>query len=496
MRLNHRIPVCLLLVLRLVSVFLVSTFYVPDEYWQSLEIAHRLAYGYGYTTWEWKVGIRSYVYPSLIALMYKIMNIIKIDTVENLILLPRIFQALLCVCADLMFLRWCRTCIGVTNEWALLNISIAWFHAYTATRTLTNTLETALTSMALCLYPWTTMRRGGVETTKYLWIVGFACLMRPTAFVIWLPFAIYHFLQASDWKVLSRVYIIRAAVFISFSTVVDSLCHGSVTCSPISFLYYNLVKNIASFYGTHGLLWYFTVGIPTVLGVHIFPFVLGCNEVITYKQDKARNVCLVLFFVILWTVLVYSMIPHKEFRFILPLLPMMLFIATFWLTVWGKRNSFGYRPIFMKVFLILGSVIPFLYCGIVHQRGTLDVMKILAEESAKNPGNTSIWFLMPCHSTPLYSHLHSPVDVFFLECDPLASQDVADVFFSSPLTWLHDNFPETGRGPSHIVIFNKLYKKIEGFLSLRHYKLFQQLFHSHFVEGNVGTHIMIFKRNE
>lgn len=496
MRLNRRIPVCLLLGLRLVSVFLVATSYVPDEYWQSLEIAHKLAFGYGYTTWEWKVGIRSYLYPSLIAAMYKIMNILKMDTVENLILLPRIFQALLSVCADLMFLRWCRKCIGATNEWALLNISVAWFHAYTATRTLTNTVETSLTTMALCLYPWTSMRKQVADTTKYLWIVGVACIIRPTAVVIWLPFATYHFWQSSDWTALSRMYFKRAATFIAFSTAVDSLCSGSLACSSFNFLYYNLIKNIASFYGTHGGLWYFTVGIPTVLGVHIFPFFLGCKDVITNKQGKARSVCVVLFFAILWTVVVYSMIPHKEFRFILPLLPMMLFIATVWLTDWKKQNSFGYRPIFMKVFLILGSVIPFLYCGIVHQRGTLDVMKILAEESTKNPSNTSIWFLMPCHSTPLYSHLHSPVNVFFLECDPLASHDVADVFYKNPLDWLHDNFPEPGEGPSHIVLFNKLYEDIEEFLLLRHYKLFQQLFHSHFVEGNVGTHIMILKRIE
>lgn len=31
--------------LRLASVFLVRTWYVPDEYWQSLEVAHRLAFG-------------------------------------------------------------------------------------------------------------------------------------------------------------------------------------------------------------------------------------------------------------------------------------------------------------------------------------------------------------------------------------------------------------------------------------------------------------------
>lgn len=33
------------LVLRVFSVFFVRTWYVPDEYWQSLEVGHKLAFG-------------------------------------------------------------------------------------------------------------------------------------------------------------------------------------------------------------------------------------------------------------------------------------------------------------------------------------------------------------------------------------------------------------------------------------------------------------------
>ena len=36
----------------------VITFFNPDEYWQSLEPAHRLAFGYGHLTWEWVAGLR------------------------------------------------------------------------------------------------------------------------------------------------------------------------------------------------------------------------------------------------------------------------------------------------------------------------------------------------------------------------------------------------------------------------------------------------------
>jgi tRNA A37 N6-isopentenylltransferase MiaA len=33
---------------------LTLTFFQPDEFWQSQEVAHRLSFGYGYLTWEWR----------------------------------------------------------------------------------------------------------------------------------------------------------------------------------------------------------------------------------------------------------------------------------------------------------------------------------------------------------------------------------------------------------------------------------------------------------
>lgn len=72
--------------IRLLSVLLVQTFYVPDEYWQSLEVAHRLTFGYGYLTWEWSQGIRSYLYPLIISVFYKIAQLLGIDYAEVLVI--------------------------------------------------------------------------------------------------------------------------------------------------------------------------------------------------------------------------------------------------------------------------------------------------------------------------------------------------------------------------------------------------------------------------
>ncbi|OWR46590.1 hemicentin-1 [Danaus plexippus plexippus] len=68
-----------ILAVRILSVFLVQTWYVPDEYWQTLEVAHKYAFGYGALTWEWQKGIRSYLYPSVVAVLYSVLKFTGLD---------------------------------------------------------------------------------------------------------------------------------------------------------------------------------------------------------------------------------------------------------------------------------------------------------------------------------------------------------------------------------------------------------------------------------
>lgn len=74
-----------ILFVRILSVFLVQTWYVPDEYWQTLEVAHKQAFGYGALTWEWQKGIRSYLYPSVVAALYTILKFTGLDYPEAVV---------------------------------------------------------------------------------------------------------------------------------------------------------------------------------------------------------------------------------------------------------------------------------------------------------------------------------------------------------------------------------------------------------------------------
>ena len=71
--------------IRIFNALTTVTFFQPDEYYQSLEPAWKFVYGYGEATWEWKEGIRGFLYPSLFATIWWIAKSIGIQDANTLV---------------------------------------------------------------------------------------------------------------------------------------------------------------------------------------------------------------------------------------------------------------------------------------------------------------------------------------------------------------------------------------------------------------------------
>jgi len=71
----------LALVTRVIIASATRTFFQPDEYFQALEPAHFLVFGYGDLTWEWtsRPPIRSILYPALNVPIYWLLKIFRLD---------------------------------------------------------------------------------------------------------------------------------------------------------------------------------------------------------------------------------------------------------------------------------------------------------------------------------------------------------------------------------------------------------------------------------
>jgi phosphatidylinositol glycan class B len=291
--------------------------------------------------------------------------------------------------------------------------------------------------------------------------------------------------------VVVKDYILIGLTVITAGTLLDTYFYGRIIFTPLCFLEANIMDSISAFYGTHPSYWYLTVGIPVVLGCHLVPFLFGAFSALTQNRGSIE---MVLVYVSVWTVAILSLVPHKEFRFLLPLFPMFIYTESSFLSRWSRKARRSTLWV-VTVGMILANVALLGYFGLVHQRGTLDVMKVLTDTNTKN---TNVLFLMPCHSTPLYSHLHMRIQVRFLTCEPDFTgnphyRDEADVFYADPEKWLLHNY-SSNDNVSHIIIYDNLYPKITNFLNQYNYKLNSSLFHTFHPSGRVGKYVEIYTK--
>ncbi|XP_051484770.1 GPI mannosyltransferase 3 isoform X2 [Apus apus] len=474
------------LALRALNCFLVQTSFVPDEYWQSLEVAHRMVFHYGYLTWEWAHGLRGYSYPLIFASIYKALQLLAKDDVQLLIWVPRLAQAVLAAFADVKLYSLVQHLENAETAKCVYFCQLcSWFTWYSCTRTLTNTMETLLTIFALSYYPIKGSKMG--SSCKYLALIALAVVVRPTAVIPWIPLFFSHFLQEQRKTDLMLHHCIPIGlVTVGTSLIIDRVFFGEWVLVQLNFLKFNVLQNLGTFYGSHPWHWYFTQGLPVILGTHLPFFIHGC-----VLAPKRYRIFLVA---VIWTVLVYSMLSHKEFRFIYPVLPFCMVFCGYslkHLKAWKKSAA---------SFLLISNLLPALYTGLIHQRGSLDVMSHIQQLcSNSHQSQAFVFIMMPCHSTPFYSHVHCPLKMRFLECPPdlmgnESYTDEADLFYSDPLGWLNKEFYNDTLLPSHLIFFNVLEQEISSFLASRGFEKTATVFHTHLPQGRVGSHIYVYRR--
>ncbi|KAK3283630.1 hypothetical protein CYMTET_8683 [Cymbomonas tetramitiformis] len=184
------------LAFRIVNALVVCTYFNADEYWQSLEVAHYLVFGYGHLTWEWKEAIRSYIHPLLFATVYKVLAVTGLDSPFTLSMAPRLLQGAFAAYGDLCLYRLAlRLFSPAVANLALFCQMCSWFTFFCAVRTFSSSLEAVLTTAALSYWPLpVSWPRGNPEVAgscssrgAALLLAAAAVVIRPTSLALWLP---------------------------------------------------------------------------------------------------------------------------------------------------------------------------------------------------------------------------------------------------------------------------------------------------------------------
>jgi phosphatidylinositol glycan class B len=506
---DERRVLTIALVVRIASVFFVQTNFVPDEYWQSVEVAHHSAFGYGHLTWEWdeSAALRGPGFVWVFAAIFRGLAALGLDSAGAIVAAPRVCMALLAALGDVAVYRLALRTFGdrSTARYAALFTLTAWFNWFAASRTLLNSLETSLNAVAMAHWSFGgEVDRSAERPRLALAIAALACVLRPTAAISWVYLGLARLAtQGGRARFLCTEVLPTACAALAACALIDRARYGVWTLTPLNFLRFNVLQRGNEFFGLHAWHWYASQGLPTI-GATLVPLAaLGLAR----ARGAGRRV---LGGAALWLVAVCSLQGHKEFRFIMPVMPALCVYAAHCAATLATRPALRAGVVATLLATQLGAAA---YFGTVHQRGALDAIKDIAR-LAKGGDVQSVHFWMPCHSTPLYSHVHAPIELRFFDCSPPpyaaargAQQHEDAAFFADPRRALEEMYverrwqwAEQRRGvafPSHVLLFEHLAEDpaVRSFLAAHGYAVARSYFHVHFpVDDRARGRVLLYAR--
>jgi phosphatidylinositol glycan class B len=244
----------------------------------------------------------------------------------------------------------------------------------------------------------------------------------------------------------------------------DAMLYGRPVLPAVGFVRFNLRQSTGAsgYYGTHPVHWYVSTALPAILATHLPLLAFGVRAATASERLLLAAPALLLFLL--------SSRPHKELRFLLPILPVAFSFC--------GRGIASLPPYWRRRALAILAVTnapTALFLSLVHQRAPVALMAILRAEAAGGVLH-SVDVLTRCHQTPGHALLHAPhVSLCILECPPpalgfdrvaLARQfpkarrsgctNECDCFFAAPGPALRRRMQGPRLGPSDVVLFDDL----------------------------------------
>lgn len=199
------------------------------------------------------------------------------------------------------------------------------FHlTFYASRTLPNTF--ALVLIQLALAHWFSNRVYSCIQLLALSTIVFRC--DTVILAIPIIFQTLAFRQVSVFGILT--HCVPICVLATMATVyIDSYFWGYTVWPELSVLLFNSVENRSSEWGTLPLYWYFFNAIPRslMLSVYLLPIGILCSIPSTFTWPSVDRCTLFRVLPSVVFVSLYSLLPHKELRFIFPAIAVLTCVA-------------------------------------------------------------------------------------------------------------------------------------------------------------------------
>lgn len=291
--------------------------YWPDEIYQSLEPAHRLVFGQGLVAWEFIEGARNWTFPGLLAGLLKLSATIGLDDPSQYVTLVKLTFALIGVATAYGSYLLARA-YGASTLAAACGAALFALAApaiYFAPRALSDTASAlpVVLGYALALHA----RSGREKRLTGASLLGLAVLIRLQNGVFCVGL-VGIFVARRQWRLAVEALLVLAVWAVLFG-LVDKLTWGGWFHSARVYLDFSVVHGGASQWGVAPFHYYLRV-LWTSLGA-VTALLLAMLAVCGFRRAPGLSLVAILFFFL------HAVTPHKELRFIFPVLPLLCSLA-------------------------------------------------------------------------------------------------------------------------------------------------------------------------
>lgn len=288
----------------------------PDEIYQSLEPAHRAAFGYGLLAWEFIDGARNWTFPGLIAAVLKLAGLAGIDSPRVYLRLFRIIFCGVALGTAVAIFRLARSCgAGKLAAscgsacFSLMSVAI-----YFAPRAMSETASALAVTAGLAL----SLPRQA--SRPQLWLgastLSFAVLLRLQCALFCVGLLGVLLLRRDRRPLVDALIAFSLGAFIF--GLIDRLTWGHWFHSAVAYVRFNVLEGGAASFGASPPGYY-----PGTLVRALGPLwvVIAVFALLAVARARELFGIALVFFVPHW------LAPHKELRFLLPVIPVWCALA-------------------------------------------------------------------------------------------------------------------------------------------------------------------------
>ncbi len=349
------------LLLFLVAAIMSAGFLHPDEHFQILEFANYKLGGTGSQnlTWEYQEQMRPTFQVWIAYSLCKYMKFFHCFNPFIAAMVLRLITGLLMWLVLEQFAQRFKSELKTNSgsKWFIVLLFLTWFIPFIAVRFSSEVFSTIGFTAALLIY---FRKKSSRKTTLGYALVGFmmalAFIVRYQAgFMIFGLVAWMLFIKKEKLATLLKIFS-GFMIGVGIGILSDHWFYGEWTSTAYNYFFQNLIANKASEFGTSPV-WYYALQTPLL----VFPLfglvIIPCIIIFCIQNPRHSFVWIMVPFL-----LVHHIIGHKELRFMIPMIPFVIFaiVATMEKITWIRKMKWALYPFLVIncLALIIRTILP------------------------------------------------------------------------------------------------------------------------------------------